>query len=112
MHVKCRPSRRSEGEGLTGLLLGEHVGWQVLHARIALLQKGLLCCGINRTRPTLRLCFLTVMWFRNDLRVHDNQALAMALRESTSLLPLYCFDPREYSSTVNGVNTTGPYRAQ
>ncbi|KAK9918887.1 hypothetical protein WJX75_007839 [Coccomyxa subellipsoidea] len=55
---------------------------------------------------------VAVMWFRNDLRVHDNQALAMALRDSTSLLPLYCFDPREYSSTVNGVNTTGPYRAQ
>ena len=26
------------------------------------------------------------MWFRNDLRMHDNEALAAADREGTSLL--------------------------
>lgn len=55
---------------------------------------------------------LTVVWFRNDLRVHDNEALATANRESTSLLPVYCFDPREFGTTVNGFSSTGPYRAQ
>lgn len=52
------------------------------------------------------------MWFRNDLRVHDNEALAAANRDASSLLPIYCFDPREYGKTVNGIDTTGPYRAQ
>ncbi|BDA46732.1 Cryptochrome DASH [Coccomyxa sp. Obi] len=55
---------------------------------------------------------VAVVWFRNDLRVHDNEALATANRESTSLLPVYCFDPREFGTPVNGISSTGPYRAQ
>lgn len=36
------------------------------------------------------------MWFRNDLRLHDHEALVAANQGGTSLLPVYCFDPREY----------------
>lgn len=44
-----------------------------------------------------------VVWFRNDLRLHDNQALASANAEGTSVLPVYIFDPRDYGKVRCGV---------
>uniref|UniRef100_A0A7C8ZDU8 Photolyase/cryptochrome alpha/beta domain-containing protein n=1 Tax=Opuntia streptacantha TaxID=393608 RepID=A0A7C8ZDU8_OPUST len=52
-----------------------------------------------------------IVWFRNDLRVHDNECLTTANNESTSVLPLYCFDPRDYGKSSSGFDKTGPYRA-
>lgn len=37
-----------------------------------------------------------LVWFRGDLRLHDHEALAKANSECSSLLPVYCFDPRDY----------------
>lgn len=37
-----------------------------------------------------------LLWFRNDVRLHDNEALAAANRHGSSLLPVYVFDPREF----------------
>ena len=37
-----------------------------------------------------------LVWFRNDLRLHDHEPLAAACAASTSVLPVYVFDPREY----------------
>lgn len=37
-----------------------------------------------------------ILWFRNDLRVHDNEALSTASANSSSVLPVYIFDPRDY----------------
>jgi hypothetical protein len=37
-----------------------------------------------------------LVWFRNDLRLHDHEPLAAANGEATSVVPVYCFDPREY----------------
>ncbi|XP_005098342.1 cryptochrome DASH isoform X2 [Aplysia californica] len=49
--------------------------------------------------------------FRNDLRVHDNEALLLANQKGTRLLPLYCFDPRHYSGTYHfGFPKTGNHR--
>ncbi|GLI65248.1 hypothetical protein VaNZ11_008735 [Volvox africanus] len=53
-----------------------------------------------------------VMWFRNDLRLHDNPSLDRACREGTSVLPVYVFDPRDYGKAPNGFGRTGPARAQ
>ncbi|CAN0858688.1 Blue-light photoreceptor PHR2 [Linum grandiflorum] len=53
----------------------------------------------------------TVVWFRNDLRVHDNECLNSAHNESVSVLPVYCFDPREYGKSSSGFDKTGPNRA-
>lgn len=39
---------------------------------------------------------VAIVWFRNDLRLHDNEALASANGSSTAVLPVYCFDPRDY----------------
>ena len=53
-----------------------------------------------------------VVWFRTDLRTHDNAALVRAIDEHDAVLPVYCFDPREFGETMFGLPKTGPYRAQ
>ncbi|XP_010259530.1 PREDICTED: blue-light photoreceptor PHR2 [Nelumbo nucifera] len=53
----------------------------------------------------------SIVWFRNDLRVHDNECLTSANNESISVLPVYCFDPRDYGKSSSGFDKTGPYRA-
>lgn len=52
-----------------------------------------------------------IVWFRNDLRIHDNEALSTANREALSVLPVYCFDPRDYGKSSSGFDKTGPFRA-
>ncbi|WP_435065678.1 DASH family cryptochrome [Halobaculum sp. EA56] len=58
-----------------------------------------------------------VVWFRRDLRVHDNEALAESA-DADEVLPVYAFDPREYGEReFGGSNSfryqkTGPYRAR
>ncbi|MEO1021019.1 MAG: DASH family cryptochrome [Bacteroidota bacterium] len=53
----------------------------------------------------------TLVWFRNDLRVHDHEALTEASKNGEVLL-LYCFDPRQFGTTSFGFPKTGPFRAQ
>lgn len=45
------------------------------------------------------------------MRVHDNECLNSANNESVSVLPVYCFDPRDYGKSSSGFDKTGPYRA-
>lgn len=40
-----------------------------------------------------------IVWFRNDLRVLDNEALYQAWTGSESVLPVYCLDPRLFRTT-------------
>lgn len=40
-----------------------------------------------------------IFWFRNDLRVLDNDALYRAWSSSDTLLPVYCLDPRLFHTT-------------
>uniref|UniRef100_A0A803PB08 Cryptochrome DASH n=1 Tax=Cannabis sativa TaxID=3483 RepID=A0A803PB08_CANSA len=42
---------------------------------------------------------VAVVWFRNDLRVLDNEALYKAWVSSESVLPVYCVDPRLFGAT-------------
>ncbi|KAM7490680.1 hypothetical protein LguiA_033601 [Lonicera macranthoides] len=42
---------------------------------------------------------IAIIWFRNDLRVLDNEALFRAWISSEAVLPLYCFDPRLFGTT-------------
>ena len=51
------------------------------------------------------------MWFRSDLRLDDNDALTSAATQCSSVLPVYCFDPRDYGRSPQGYDRTGPYRA-
>ncbi|WP_267640152.1 DASH family cryptochrome [Haloarchaeobius amylolyticus] len=42
-----------------------------------------------------------LVWFRRDLRCHDNPTLAAAA-EADELLPVYCFDPRAFGKREYG----------
>ncbi|XP_021834803.1 cryptochrome DASH, chloroplastic/mitochondrial [Prunus avium] len=56
---------------------------------------------------------VAVVWFRNDLRVLDNEALYKAWVSSQELLAVYCVDPRLFGSThYFGFPKTGASRAQ
>jgi len=43
---------------------------------------------------------ISIVWFRNDLRLKDNDTLMSALKESDEIIPIYCFDPRHFEKTT------------
>ncbi len=53
-----------------------------------------------------------LLWFRNDLRLHDHELLAQAVKAGQDILPFYCFDPRQFGTSPFGFAKTGSYRAQ
>ncbi|KAH0708035.1 hypothetical protein KY284_009462 [Solanum tuberosum] len=56
---------------------------------------------------------VAIVWFRNDLRVLDNEALLRAWVSSEAILPVYCVDPRLFGTThYFGLPKTGALRAQ
>lgn len=52
-----------------------------------------------------------LVWFRNDLRIHDNEILLRAVERSQRIVPVYCFDPRYFALTKYGTKKTGVLRA-
>lgn len=52
-----------------------------------------------------------LVWFRNDLRIHDNEILLRAVERSHRIVPVYCFDPRHFAVTKYGTQKTGVLRA-
>lgn len=53
-----------------------------------------------------------IVWFTNDLRLHDNEALWRATQKSQYLIPVYCFDKRHFADTTLGFKKTGSFRAK
>jgi deoxyribodipyrimidine photo-lyase len=54
-----------------------------------------------------------VVWFRKDLRLHDNEALTRALEHSEEIVPVYVFNSEELMGrTPYDFQKTGPHRAQ
>jgi deoxyribodipyrimidine photo-lyase len=53
-----------------------------------------------------------LIWFKNDLRLHDNQTLVAAVAACDSILPIYIIDPSWSESTVYGFRKTGAIRMQ
>jgi deoxyribodipyrimidine photo-lyase len=51
-----------------------------------------------------------LVWFRNDLRLHDNEMLVEAIAKSDSILPVYFFDPRYAEEAAGGGPKTGEIR--
>jgi len=54
-----------------------------------------------------------LLWYRNDLRLHDHEPLHTALKTTgVQILPVYCLDPRQFGKTRFGFPKTGAIRAQ
>jgi deoxyribodipyrimidine photo-lyase len=58
-----------------------------------------------------------LVWFRNDLRLHDHEPLQLAGRAAAhhggEVVPVYCFDPRHFSTLrQTGLRKTGVHRAR
>ena len=54
-----------------------------------------------------------IVWFRNDLRLHDNEALLDAIESAGEIIPAYIFDPRVFMGTTKlGFSKTGKFRAK
>lgn len=53
-----------------------------------------------------------LVWFRNDLRTHDNEALYNAINTQKPILGIYIFDEKQYKNTELGFAKTGSFRAQ
>ena len=53
-----------------------------------------------------------VVWFKTDLRLHDNETLVKAISKSDEIIPVYCFDETQFKETEYGFQKTGSFRAQ
>ena len=53
-----------------------------------------------------------LLWYRNDLRLHDHELLTQAITAGGSVIPLYCFDDRQFGLTKFGFAKTGAFRAR
>ncbi len=54
-----------------------------------------------------------VVWFRQDLRLHDNEALTHAFKRGEEIVPIYVFDERKFQDTTSyGFRKTGKHRAK
>jgi deoxyribodipyrimidine photo-lyase len=53
-----------------------------------------------------------LLWHRQDLRVNDHAPLTQIGEERAELIPLYCFDDREFALTPTGLAKTGVFRTQ
>ena len=53
-----------------------------------------------------------LIWFENNLRVKDNEALYKACENNEHVIAIYCFDPRKFKTTKYGFPKTEKFRAQ
>lgn len=53
-----------------------------------------------------------LVWFRNDLRIEDNETLVRAVQSAKEIVPVYCFDPRHWAKTALGLPKTGSIRTK
>lgn len=53
-----------------------------------------------------------LVWFRNDLRLHDNEMLVEAVSKADEILPVYIFDPRHFEKTHYHTFKTGAARTK
>jgi deoxyribodipyrimidine photo-lyase len=53
-----------------------------------------------------------VYWFRNDLRLHDNEGFCQATQHADQVLPVFVFDPKLFREHPRlGIRKTGVFRA-
>lgn len=54
----------------------------------------------------------SIVWFKTDLRLHDNETLVQAIAQSDEVIPVYCLDEDHFGVTEFGFRKTGKFRAQ
>lgn len=55
---------------------------------------------------------ISLVWFRNDLRTRDNVVLSEACKHAKKVIAVYCFDPRQFHTTIHGFKKTEKFRAK
>lgn len=53
-----------------------------------------------------------IIWFKTDLRLHDNETLVKAIAQSDAIVPVYCFDESHFVESEYGFQKTGSFRTQ
>jgi deoxyribodipyrimidine photo-lyase len=54
----------------------------------------------------------SIVWFKTDLRLTDNETLIKAIAQSDQIIPVYCFDDSHFENSKYGFKKTGNFRAQ
>jgi deoxyribodipyrimidine photo-lyase len=54
----------------------------------------------------------TLVWFKTDLRLTDNETVLKAIAQSDQIVPVYCFDDSHFEKSNFGFKKTGSFRAQ
>ena len=54
----------------------------------------------------------SIVWFKTDLRLSDNETLVKAIAQSEQVIPVYCFDDAHFKTTSFGFKKTGNFRTQ
>ena len=54
----------------------------------------------------------TLVWFKTDLRLHDNETLIRAIENSDQIVPVYCIDDAHFTQTPFGFRKNGTFRAK
>ena len=55
---------------------------------------------------------ISIVWFKTDLRLSDNETLFRAIEHSDMVLPVYCFEDEQYAISKFGFARTGNFRSQ
>jgi deoxyribodipyrimidine photo-lyase len=53
-----------------------------------------------------------LVWFRNDLRVQDNNSLFQASKNAKKVIGIYCLDPRQFEVNKHGFKKIEKFRAK
>lgn len=54
----------------------------------------------------------SIVWFKTDLRLIDNETLVKAIDNSDEVIPVYIFNPADFATTEFGFQKTGSFRAR
>ncbi len=54
----------------------------------------------------------SIVWFKTDLRLHDNETLVRAIEQCDEIIPVYCFDDNHFKKTEFGLKKIGNFRTQ
>lgn len=53
-----------------------------------------------------------IVWFKTNLRLHDNETLVKAIASNDEIIPVYCLDESHFTTTKFGFKKTGNFRIQ